>query len=622
MSYHHRRNSGLTFVIWSALCMALIIVIVILQSRKPDSGISQPGSSLKGAISDSAQTDQFAGSHTCFDCHAEESKAWESHPMFLSTRRISDRTEDEDFLTCEFSPAENLTYRIEQRGAEMFHHEIMTDISGQPIYDQSEQVHFVIGSGQQGHAYLIQRAGLLFASPVNWYSRTGKWGLAPGYNPKAHNRFERRVTDGCVNCHAGRAANDSKTADHFHEPVFHEMGIGCERCHGPAKDHVAHHMNLQSPDHIVNPSKLDFAQRDAVCNQCHLQGLERVLRYGRSEFDFRPGQRLSDVWTIFVQDARNSTSSARAVSHVEQMLASHCYVQSNGSMGCISCHDPHSASHGQQSRDLYRASCLKCHMTKGCTENDLARAAKSDSCMDCHMPANSASDVPHAAHTDHRILRRPSEQTTSSRVLSTDAVMIFPEVGAAPLSDDESARARGIAFARLAERGELRETGARAETLLRQAQTRFSDDPVLLEWLGTSLELQGRSFEASVIWKKGLNNNPRSESILFRLAKLSHDSGDLPAAILYLEEFLKLNPWHAGIHGRHAHVLGLQGRIEEGIRAAETALGLDPSLIQVRGWLIEAYRTTGQPDLQREQQELFDRMVPITGLPEEPGRRK
>lgn len=604
-------------------CTAIVFVTAWLLSSKPAVEVRSRESSYEVDVAGSVRSDRFAGSPTCRECHASESEAWESHPMFHSTRLLSERNEeDEDFSSPTFSPSAHLTYTVEKRGSELFHHEVMTDSAGEILYDQSEQVQVVVGSGQQGHAYLIQRSGLLFASPINWYSRSGTWGLAPGYNPHSHNRFERRVTDACINCHVGRPAEDSSAKDRFRQPMFEEAGIGCERCHGPSADHISHHKGMGISDAIVNPSKLSYSQRDAVCNQCHLQGLERVLRPGRSEYDFRPGMHLNDVWSIFVRDAQHTAKASRAVSHVEQMQASRCYVESNGMMGCTSCHDAHAANHGEQSWMSYRLSCLNCHEVKSCTGDETARAARNDSCVDCHMTTNSASDVPHAAHTDHRVLRTPLADSSHAVAIGSQDINIFRETGAARLSKPEEDRSRGIAMARMLERGEASHSGAAAtaEVLLRRARKSYPDDPDLLECLGMALEHQDREFEASIVWKNGLKVDPDNESILFRLAKLSHDSGDLPAAAKYLEDFLKLNPWHAGVFGRHAHVLGLQGRLAEGIKSAEKALQLDPSLIQVRGWLIEAYRSTGQKELQNQQQKLYDRMLPITGLPDETDR--
>lgn len=238
------------------------------------------------------------------------------------------------------------------------------------------------------------------------------------------------------------------------------------------------------------------------------------------------------------------------------------------------------------------------------------------------MPSGSASDVPHAIHTSHLIARRPETFFFPLTDSDTGKIALFREAGAVDLSSSEAARARGIALARLLDRGEQPESSATVEKLLREARIAYPDDSAICEALGLVLEKQERTFEASVIWKTGLKSDPTNESILFRLGRLCHDSGDLDTAADVLQAFIERNPWHAAVYGRYAHVLGLQGRLSEAIASAERAIQLDPSLIQVRGWLIEAYRVTGQDALAREQQEIYHRMLPITGLPDETGQPK
>lgn len=603
-------------IIAAVIAAAAVAVFLVSRPEAPNhsatrqrSGADSPDA---GGSTNEVNSNNFAGSRSCGECHSGEWAEWQSNPMYHSTRLISDRISDEDFSSPEFSTTPHVKYTVERRGNSVFHHELMRDDQSRPVFDQDVEVSYVMGSGQQGHAYLISKPGMLFASPINWYSKIQKWGLAPGYDPAGHPRFERRVTDACLSCHTGRVADDPAAKDRLLEPAFHELAIGCERCHGPGQQHVNHHRDSTLTDVIVNPGKLDSARCDAVCAQCHLQGVERVLRPGKTDFDFRPGQLSGEVWTIFVDRSSERDGSTRAVSHVEQMQSSVCFIKSNGRMSCTSCHDPHSSQHGSQSVAFYRSQCLTCHDNQNCTAPAENRASERDSCIACHMPAISASDVPHAAHTNHRILRRPQQNAaTDSRI---NELTVYQN-GLVPLPDSEQQRSRGMALARLMERGTMTDSASQAERLLRQARVSHPNDSDLLECLGSVLALQDRSFEAAAVWKQGLRHDPDNEALLYRLAQLAHDSGGFEEAAEYLARFLKINPWHAGMYGRHAHVMGMLGRFPEGIRSAEKALELDPSLIQVHGWLIEAYRTTGNVEASAKQKQLYDRMLPLTERP-------
>jgi hypothetical protein len=65
---------------------------------------------------------------------------------------------------------------------------------------------------------------------------------------------------------------------------------------GPGELHVRRRRGQKADpgdgdDTIVNPRRLEPALREAVCEQCHLQGQARVLRRGRGPFDYRPACR-------------------------------------------------------------------------------------------------------------------------------------------------------------------------------------------------------------------------------------------------------------------------------------------------------------------------------------------
>ena len=264
---------------------------------------------------------RFVGSEACRTCHAEVSAEYDSHPMAHSMFRTSAGDGLEDIRTSQFSTTPHLSYYAEDKDGQVFHHERRIDEEGNEVYDQAVPVDLTVGSGSRGRSYLTNMDGRLYQSAVSWYADGPKWGLSPGYHPEFHERFERRVTHACLACHAGRSHPHETDTDRFAEPAFFEDAIGCERCHGAGGEHIDFHKALKptatdATDPIINPDHLPFGQRDAVCTQCHLQGRRRVLQFGRSEFDFRPGMHLSDVWVTILKTQGVESVTADAVSQV------------------------------------------------------------------------------------------------------------------------------------------------------------------------------------------------------------------------------------------------------------------------------------------------------------------
>src|SRR5262249_29887889 len=154
-----------------------------------------------------------------------------------------------------------------------------------------------------------------------WYTQKSGYDVSPGYD-KSRLHFTRRIDSRCLYCHCQEAHPVEHTVNRYREPAFGQLAIGCERCHGPGELHVA--ARTKGPERgevdrtIVNPRRLAPALREAVCEQCHLQGETIVERRGRSQAEYRPGLPLHEYVSVFVRPPE-VTDASKIVSHVEQM---------------------------------------------------------------------------------------------------------------------------------------------------------------------------------------------------------------------------------------------------------------------------------------------------------------
>lgn len=571
----------------------------------------------------SPRPDDFVGSEACAACHAEIYADYQEHPMGRSLASVEDATPIEDYPSGKIEIPGPRRYRVEVSEEGVTHHEYLLGSDGEVLYDQGEPVDFALGSGGRGRAYLIEKEGLLYQSPLGWYSHASRWNLSPGYDPASHPRFQRRIGDGCLYCHAGQVA--SSGMDHYDSPIFLEASIGCERCHGPAGAHVAlhegGHLDPSARDPIVNPAKLEVERRESVCNQCHLQGDYVIRRFGREFFDFRPGDHYEDIFVCLVTEDRiDSPGRGRAASQVEQMRSSRCYEMSEAALGCISCHDPHRRVSPEQRHEYYRERCLDCHVDQGCSlpEPDRQAPPALGSCVHCHMPALPSTEVPHTAQTDHRILRRPSD-ASPAEASPRRSGRLQPFGGAAErLPAWEVSRARGIALMTEAWRRQDRALASQAhqhfvppgtaEAGIDAIIAALGKDVPALSELAASYLLIRATEPAEQCWQRVLELEPENETALGGLALLAQQRGDVQTTENLLGRLLVLDPHNPQWHSQQAQLFWQRGARAEALAASKRVLELDPTRTEVRRWIAEVYRRLDRPEESEHHRELAERI--------------
>jgi len=567
-------------------------------TQKGDKQLAKFGASLDelpaGPISrPDPPPNDYVGSAACAKCHDEICQTFAKHPMGRSAAFTPGVADKEDFSAekSQFHALGDLVFRVENSGDRIVHHEVKTLPGGRTVYDLSAPVSLAIGSGAQGRSYGINRDGLIFMSPISWYSRDGGYfELSPGYeHGKGRARFERRLRETCLNCHIGRLEPHPTQADRLAAPYVQEMAIGCERCHGPGKRHIDRQeigTDSAPDDSIVNPARLSSRKREAVCNQCHLQGELLITRFGRRPSDFRPGMEYEEVFLAFVGgESFDERGRPTAVSQVEQMRSSACFRVSAGKMGCASCHNSHEKETRAQRVDFYRDRCLSCHSKGGCSlpaerQNE---APASGSCIHCHMPRLSASDVVHASQTDHRILRDPQLAAVHVQPLqSFDNWQLFDGAeGRIPAW--ELRRARGMAILHAISSSIPCSSSLRdAEELLLPLTKIPLPDAAMYAALGHACLRQERPSDAVSYLKEAVRLEPENELYLEWLARACFYLSQFEDAKEYIQRSLDLNPWHGRNFQLQAEVLASLGEREPALIAADKAISLDPGLSDLR----------------------------------------
>ena len=264
---------------------------------------------------------------------------------------------------------------------------------------RKEKINYIIGSGHHTNSHICDFNSYLFQAPFTFYAQDSILDLAPGYEGGFNSRFNRKIHLECMSCHN---AYPKVVLGSENKYVNVPSGIDCERCHGPGEIHVFEKTQGIIIDtakfidySIINPADLSPDLQFDICQRCHLQG-NAVLKPGKSFFDFKPGQHLEDVISVFLPKYTNDDNFLMA-SHVERLKMSECFKKSD--LNCISCHNPHK-NVKTENINYFEAKCKKCH-TEG--ENTICSNNKKSNCIECHMPNSESIDIPHVTITDHYI---------------------------------------------------------------------------------------------------------------------------------------------------------------------------------------------------------------------------
>ncbi|MGB1925526.1 MAG: cytochrome c3 family protein [Rubripirellula sp.] len=384
----------------AAIYGVLLTAVATLGQTKTDSNPASEPKELMNLAKDVA----YIGSTACKECHREQHQSWlqTTHSRSMEKALPTNLQKKGSF----YHSASNSRYEVYLRDQQLIHRETQLDHSGQPLATTEHPILYTIGSGTHGKGYVYKENDVFGQSPISWYQETGEWQMSPGYDMPFHPGFGRKLNRECFFCHVGQIDRQDDNPNAF---TIVEEVIGCERCHGPGQLHAERHKGLAltnlppSTEHdptIANPATLPRELSEAICQQCHLQSAGKASRSGKDEWDFRPGQRLTDFRIDY--QYRLGDDSMKVVGHVEQLHQSKCYQESQN-LTCITCHDPHRTVEPSKSMDRYQAICLHCHKNDECGEPlDRRFELAENHCSKCHMPKK-GSEVPHTAFSHHRI---------------------------------------------------------------------------------------------------------------------------------------------------------------------------------------------------------------------------
>jgi hypothetical protein len=338
--------------------------------------LTMAASSKKEPIS----PESYVGDSKCLSCHADKQ-------TYLQTaHHLTSSLPTRETIKGNFRPGQNalkttnpdLSFRMDAT-ANGFTETAVIGAAPDAI-THTERLDLVIGSGRKGQTYLYWKGDRLFELPVSYWTELNSWVDSPGYVDDFPN-FERPVSPRCLECHATYfdSVTSQGPSNRYKKSVF-ILGISCEKCHGPGREHVARSSAARATsagEAIVNPAKLPRGRQLDICALCHAGiGVALLAR----AFSYTPGKPLQDYVELAVPDP-----NVKIDVHGNQVMLlqrSRCF-ESSPAMSCTTCHNVHVQ---QRNAAGFSNRCLTCHKEDSCGEFKTKGRGIAMNCIDCHMP--------------------------------------------------------------------------------------------------------------------------------------------------------------------------------------------------------------------------------------------
>lgn len=367
------KNPGFRFLLILSLAGTLSAA-----SGRPVSAKADGARPIAGAEAQHDGRAGYVGDDACRKCHADQVNSYHQTAHYLTSMEPSAGSIPGDFTSGNNvmkTGNPELSYRMDERGAGGNPSFYETAVEGADPHTSSrtERIAIVVGSGAKGQTYLYWSNDRLFELPVSLWEKM--WVNSPGYRDGIAN-FGREVIPRCLECHATYFEAIPPLHNKYRTTGY-TLGIQCEVCHGPGREHVASEEAKHVPtagSGILNPARFSRDRQMDLCAWCHA-GLGETLL---PSFSYRPGEALAKYVWIPPPDL-NAPPDVHG-NQVGRLELSQCFRSSN--MTCTTCHDVHATQH-----DLayFSRKCLICHKPDSAT---FARPGHpvTDNCIDCHMP--------------------------------------------------------------------------------------------------------------------------------------------------------------------------------------------------------------------------------------------
>lgn len=332
---------------------------------------------------------RYSGDTACSGCHQSIAKqhAASGHSRTLQAVSPQDHSKLFKIAARLRDSTSDTTYRTVYRNGKC---QMLTE---GPVGKEETSAEFAVGSGRTGQTYLGRdHSNKWLVLRLSHYTKANVWDYTAQQHPDSFANFysdpigqplsqEKLIS--CLACHV----TTLQMAQNGPDLKRSLPGVGCERCHGPARLHVEAMSKRSNGTSTVTMEKLHAASPARImeiCGSCH------------------------DVDNSSASEATTDEGLARFQKAALQK--SRCYLESRA-LSCISCHDPH--SNAASDTHAYEMKCFNCHSGQTSeklpstnaksTHPAICRINPLSGCIGCHMPVQTNPSYPHITFHNHLI---------------------------------------------------------------------------------------------------------------------------------------------------------------------------------------------------------------------------
>lgn len=209
---------------------AVLLLTLVVRAAPQSPGGLKPAPAATTGTPDTS----FVGSASCERCHVEEHAQWQDSLHIKMAKPIADATIVGDFSEGTTFAAHDRAYTFGRKDGRPF----VTVKFGQAP-PETFPVDFTLGAKRyQGYLSMLPE-GRMFVLPIFWHVEHRRWMDWKEITPIPDGAHDiRQIWNvNCFNCHATNIVQGYDVAAKRYNSSWTELGIGCEACHGPGREH-------------------------------------------------------------------------------------------------------------------------------------------------------------------------------------------------------------------------------------------------------------------------------------------------------------------------------------------------------------------------------------------------